>query len=71
MDKRRVALSYLDSPRAASHKINVSVDENLKEFSVSVAGAKPNILVMDPLKQNYADGKEVISLENLKVYFEF
>lgn len=67
MDKRRVSLKYLDSHKPDSHSIDINIDENLKEFSVSIAGHKPNITVFDPDKQKYDKTKEVINLENLKV----
>lgn len=67
LDKRRVALTYIDSATADTHNIDVAIDNNLKEFSVSVAGLHPNISVIDPQKQNYHSGKEILNLENLKV----
>lgn len=67
LDTRRVALKYLDSPSGDSHNIDVTIDENLKEFSVSVAGHNPNITVVDPQKKLFEDGKESLNLENLKV----
>lgn len=62
-----MALKYFDSPGADSHTIDVPIDDNLKEFSVSVAGHNPNISVVDPKKHNYDQGKELLNLENLKV----
>ncbi|XP_037039189.1 hemicentin-1-like isoform X2 [Bradysia coprophila] len=67
LDQRRVSLKYLDSNAADEHSIDVSIDENLKEFSVSVAGLNPNISVIDPKKELYEKGKKVLDLENLKV----
>ena len=67
LDKRRVTLQYLDVPDSKSNSIGVAVDANLKEFSVSVAGHKPNITVFDPKNQTYENAKETLSLENLKV----
>lgn len=67
MDQRRVSLKYLDSNAADEHSIDVSIDENLKEFSVSVAGLNPNISVIDPRKEVYEKGKKVLDLEYLKV----
>lgn len=67
LDQRRVSLKYLDSNAADEHSIDVSIDENLKEFSVSVAGLNPNISVIDPRKEVYEKGKKVLDLEYLKV----
>lgn len=67
LDQRRVSLKYLDSNAADEHSIDVSIDENLKEFSVSVAGLNPNISVIDPKKEVYDKGKNVLDLEYLKV----
>lgn len=67
LDQRRVSLKYLDSNAADEHSIDVSIDENLKEFSVSVAGLNPNISVIDPKKEVYDKGKKVLDLEYLKV----
>ncbi|KAJ6636828.1 Hemicentin-1, partial [Pseudolycoriella hygida] len=67
LDQRRVSLKYLDSSVADEHSIDVSIDENLKEFSVSVAGLNPNISVINPKKEVYEKGKNVLDLENLKV----
>lgn len=58
----------MDSPAGDTHSIDLPIDGNLKEFSVSVAGHNPNITVMDPQRQNYTEAKEVLNLENLKVY---
>lgn len=67
LDARRVALKYLDSSTGDTHNIDVTIDSSLKDFSVSVAGHKPNITVIDPDKQIFQDGKEILNLENLKV----
>ncbi len=67
LDQRRVSLKYLDSNTADEHSIDVSIDENLKEFSVSVAGLNPNISVIDPKNEVYEKGKNVLDLEYLKV----
>lgn len=71
LDTRRVALKYVDSSVGDTHNIDVTIDSNLKDFSVSVAGHKPNITVVDPDKQIYEDGKEVLNLENLKVSLSY
>lgn len=60
-------MKYFDFPAADVNKINVTIDENLREFSVSVAGQNPNITVTDPKKQPYVDGKEILKLDNVKV----
>lgn len=67
LDTRRVALKYLDSSAGDTHNIDVTIDSSLKDFSVSVAGHNPNITVIDPDKQIFEDGKEILNLENLKV----
>lgn len=67
LDQRRVSLKYLDSKSGDEHSIDVSIDKNLKEFSVSVAGRNPNISVTDPKNETYDKGKEVLNLEYLKV----
>lgn len=67
MDKRRVALKYMNSPVSDTHTFEIAIDENLKEFTVSVAGLHPNIAIMDPQNENYTVGKSMLNLENLKV----
>lgn len=72
LDKRRVALKYMDSPVGETHTFDISIDDNLKEFSVSVAGLKPNIMIFDPQNTNYTYGQSMLNLENVKVgYFVF
>lgn len=65
---RRVALKYMDSPLPETHNFDISIDENLKEFTISVAGLNPNIAIMDPENENYTMGKSLLDLENLKVH---
>lgn len=67
LDKRRITLKYFDSGEARTHKIDLTIDKNLKEFSVSVAGHLPNITVVDPQNQTYEKAKESLNLENLKI----
>lgn len=67
LDKRRVALKYMDSPVSNTHTFDLAIDDNLKEFTVSVAGLNPNIAIMDPQKTNYTIAKSLLNLENLKV----
>lgn len=67
LDKKRITLKFFDSPTAKSSSVDLTVDENLKEFSVSVAGHLPNITVLNPRNETYDKAKETINLENLKI----
>lgn len=58
----------MDSAAGNTHSIDLPIDGNLKEFSISVAGHNPDISVFDPQNNNYTNAKQVLNLENLKVY---
>lgn len=60
-------ISYVYSEDAGSQDIELDVSKNLKEFTVSLAGDKPNITVLDPNKEEYKQQKDVLDLDNLKV----
>ncbi|XP_055613324.1 hemicentin-1-like [Uranotaenia lowii] len=62
-----VPLKAVDSKSPDTHDIDLNVDNTLKEFSVSVAGHRPNIEIIDPQKVPYNKTKSVLELENIKV----
>lgn len=67
INKRRITIKYLNSPTNQTNSIDLTVDKNLNEFSVSVAGNAPKITVVDPNNQTFNEAKEAINLDNLKV----
>ncbi|XP_053693670.1 hemicentin-1-like isoform X2 [Sabethes cyaneus] len=62
-----VPLKAVDSRTAETHDIDLDVDATLKEFSVSVAGHRPNIEITDPQQVPYNKSKAILDLENVKV----
>ncbi|XP_055635973.1 hemicentin-1-like isoform X2 [Toxorhynchites rutilus septentrionalis] len=62
-----VPLKSVDSNTAETHNISLNVDSTLKEFSVSVAGHRPDIEITDPHHTLYNNSKSVLDLENIKV----
>ncbi|XP_055546342.1 hemicentin-1-like [Wyeomyia smithii] len=62
-----VPLKAVDSRGAETHHIDLDVDTTLKEFSVSVAGHRPNIEITDPQQVPYNKSKAILDLENVKV----
>ncbi|XP_058450901.1 hemicentin-1-like [Malaya genurostris] len=62
-----VPLKSVDSGIAETHDIDLNVDNTLKEFSVSVAGYRPNIEIIDPQDVLYNSSRAVLDLENIKV----
>ncbi|XP_058823570.1 hemicentin-1-like [Topomyia yanbarensis] len=62
-----VPLKSVDSSKAEAHDIDLNVDNTLKEFSVSVAGHRPNIEIIDPQHVPYNKSRAVLDLENIKV----
>jgi hemicentin len=67
LDIKRVSLKSVDFEEGKPHSIGLEVDKSLKEFSVSVAGNKPNISFIDPMNQNYTQGKNILNLNNIQV----
>ncbi|XP_050086783.1 hemicentin-1-like [Anopheles aquasalis] len=67
MDTDHVPLKAIDSGAPKAHDIDLNVDSTLKEFSVSVAGAKPTIEILDPDLEPYNRSREVLSLDNIRV----
>ncbi|XP_052863793.1 hemicentin-1-like [Anopheles cruzii] len=67
MDTHHVPLKAIDSAAPKAHDIDLSVDSTLKEFSVSVAGVKPTIEILDPQSEPYNRSREVLHLENIRV----
>ncbi|XP_062562795.1 hemicentin-1-like [Armigeres subalbatus] len=62
-----VPLKSVDSNTSETHDIDLSVDSTLKEFSVSVAGHRPKIEIIDPRHTPYNNTRSVLDLENIKV----
>ncbi|XP_019553970.3 hemicentin-1 [Aedes albopictus] len=67
MNIDHVPLKSVDSKTPETHNIDLNVDSTLKEFSVSVAGHRPNIEITDPQHIPYNNTKSVLDLENIKV----
>ncbi|XP_053681415.1 hemicentin-1-like [Anopheles nili] len=62
-----VPLKAIDAPQGKEHEIDLNVDSTLKEFSVSVAGVKPTIEILDPQQEPYGGMRDVLNLENIRV----
>uniref|UniRef100_A0A182MNL9 Hemicentin-1 n=1 Tax=Anopheles culicifacies TaxID=139723 RepID=A0A182MNL9_9DIPT len=67
MDIDHVPLKAIDSALPEQHEIDLNVDSTLREFSVSVAGVKPTIEILDPKLVPYNRTREVLNLENIRV----
>uniref|UniRef100_A0A182K8B5 Cell adhesion molecule n=1 Tax=Anopheles christyi TaxID=43041 RepID=A0A182K8B5_9DIPT len=67
MDVDHVPLKAIDSPQASQHEIDLNVDSTLREFSVSVAGVKPTIEILDPQSTPYNGTRDVLNLDNIRV----
>uniref|UniRef100_A0A182Q292 Cell adhesion molecule n=1 Tax=Anopheles farauti TaxID=69004 RepID=A0A182Q292_9DIPT len=67
MDIDHVPLEAIDSAKPKKHEIGLNVDGTLREFSVSVAGVKPTIEILDPHHDPYNKTKDVLNLENIRV----
>uniref|UniRef100_A0AAG5CQZ0 Cell adhesion molecule n=1 Tax=Anopheles atroparvus TaxID=41427 RepID=A0AAG5CQZ0_ANOAO len=67
MDISHVPLKAIDSSKPEEHDIDLNVDSTLKEFSVSVAGVKPTIEILDPQRAPYNRTRDVLNLENIRV----
>nr|XP_040222077.2 hemicentin-1-like [Anopheles coluzzii] len=67
MDVDHVPLQAIDSPNAREHAIALNVDSTLREFSVSVAGVKPTIEILDPQQAPYGGTRDVLNLDNVRV----
>uniref|UniRef100_A0A182PLL3 Hemicentin-1 n=1 Tax=Anopheles epiroticus TaxID=199890 RepID=A0A182PLL3_9DIPT len=67
MDIDHVPLQAIDSPLPTEHEIGLNVDSTLREFSVSVAGAKPTIEILDPQSAPYNGTRDVLNLDNIRV----
>ncbi|KFB46823.1 AGAP002268-PA-like protein [Anopheles sinensis] len=67
MDISHVPLKAIDSALPEEHTIDLNVDSTLKEFSVSVAGVKPTIEILDPQHAPYNRTRDVLNLENIRV----
>uniref|UniRef100_A0A182VQ07 Uncharacterized protein n=1 Tax=Anopheles minimus TaxID=112268 RepID=A0A182VQ07_9DIPT len=67
MDIDHVPLKAIDSALPKQHEIDLNVDSTLREFSVSVAGVKPTIEILDPQHEPYNRTREVLNLENIRV----
>ncbi|XP_052900964.1 hemicentin-1-like [Anopheles moucheti] len=67
MDIDHVPLKAIDSAVPKQHEIDFNVDSTLREFSVSVAGVKPTIEILDPHHEPYNRARDVLNLENIRV----
>uniref|UniRef100_A0A182R2D1 Cell adhesion molecule n=1 Tax=Anopheles funestus TaxID=62324 RepID=A0A182R2D1_ANOFN len=67
MDIDHVPLKAIDSALPKQHDIDLNVDSTLREFSVSVAGVKPMIEILDPQHEPYNRTRDVLNLENIRV----
>uniref|UniRef100_A0A182T8Y9 VWFA domain-containing protein n=1 Tax=Anopheles maculatus TaxID=74869 RepID=A0A182T8Y9_9DIPT len=67
MDIDHVPLKAIDSALPKQHNIDLNVDSTLREFSVSVAGVKPTIEILDPQHEPYNGTRDVLDLENIRV----
>uniref|UniRef100_A0A182ND64 Ig-like domain-containing protein n=1 Tax=Anopheles dirus TaxID=7168 RepID=A0A182ND64_9DIPT len=67
MDTDHVPLKAIDSAEPKRHEIDLNVDSTLREFSVSVAGVKPTIEILDPHHEPYSKTHDVLNLENIRV----
>lgn len=65
LDSRYVPLKLIKSNSAAVQTHELKVDDNLKEFSVSVAGQKPDITVFSPSKEAFTN--QTVAVDNLKM----
>ncbi|XP_055376724.1 hemicentin-1-like [Condylostylus longicornis] len=67
LQKDVIPLQYLHSKKPGQHNFDVSVDSNLKQFTVSVAGENPTINVLDPDSKKFEEVKQVLNLDQLKI----
>ncbi|XP_035900028.1 hemicentin-1-like [Anopheles stephensi] len=67
MDIDHVPLKAIESALPKHHDIDLNVDSTLREFSVSVAGVKPTIEILDPQHAPYNGTRDVLNLENIRV----
>lgn len=66
LDKGAQILDLISSDKAGNHTIPISVDDTLKDFSISVAGGGPSIVVTNPNNEPSKKAKEIVNLPNVK-----